>query len=224
MIILKRQTVSFNQTEVLTNSIPERTERKKVGILGGTFNPPHIGHLIIADQVGQQLGLDKVCFMPSANPPHQDKKTAIEAAHRMKMVEAAIQNNPFFDIEKSEVERGGKSYTYDTMLQLTRANPDTDYYFIIGGDMVEYLPKWYKIEELLQLVQFVGVNRPGYTLTTTYPIIWVDVPSVNISSTLVRKKLETKCSVRYLIPDETLAYISEKGLYQNDDKTRRTDL
>lgn len=219
MINLNSQTVSFNQVNVLTEVLPEKSKRKKVGILGGTFNPPHIGHLIIADQVCQQLGLDKIYFMPSSNPPHQDEKKAIAASHRVKMVELAIQENSLFDIEKSEVERGGKSYTYDTLLQLVKEHPDTDYYFIIGGDMVAYLPKWYRIEELLHLVQFVGVNRPGYGLESPYPIIWVDVPSLDISSTLLRTKLETNCPVRYLIPDKTLQYISEKGLYQNADKT-----
>lgn len=218
MIILKRQTISFNQAKVVTNTAPLEIERKKVGILGGTFNPPHVGHLIIADQVCQQLDLDKLYFMPSANPPHRDEKRAIDAAYRLEMVETAIQNNPYFAIERNEIDRGGKSFTYDTMVQLVEQHPDTDYYFVIGGDMVEYLPKWYKIDKLINLIQFVGVNRPGYATMTDYPIIWVDVPLVDISSTMLREKLKMNCSVRYLIPDQTLEYIHEKGLYQNDDK------
>ncbi|WP_414840336.1 nicotinate-nucleotide adenylyltransferase [Carnobacterium sp. TMP28] len=216
--MLRRQTVSFNQTKGLTNDISLEIERKKVGILGGTFNPPHVGHLIIADQVCRKLDLDKLYFMPSANPPHRNGKKAIPASYRLEMVETAIENNGCFDVERAEIERGGKSFTYDTMVQLVRENPDIDYYFIIGGDMVDYLPKWYKIDKLLDLVQFVGVNRPGYVATTGYPIIWVDVPSMNISSTLLREKLKMNDSVRYLIPDQTLKYIHEKGLYQNGDK------
>lgn len=218
MIILKRQAISFNQTEDLLNRNPLEIERKKVGILGGTFNPPHVGHLIIADQVCRQLDLDKIFFMPSFIPPHQDKKRTIDAVYRLEMVEAAIQDNPFFYVEKTEIDRGGKSFTYETMIQLAEQHPDTDYYFIIGGDMVEYLPKWYKIDQLKQLVQFVGVNRPGYALMTDYPLIWVDVPSVDISSTMLREKIKSNCSVKYLIPEKTLKYIQEKGLYQNDDK------
>lgn len=218
MIILRRQTISFNQAEEWISTSPLEIERKKVGILGGTFNPPHVGHLIIADQVCKQLDLDKLYFMPSANPPHRDGKKAIDATYRLEMVETAIKDNPCFDIERSEVERGGKSFTYDTMVQLIEQNPDTDYYFIIGGDMVEYLPKWYKIDKLINLVQFVGVNRPGYTTTTKYPIICVDVPLIAISSTMLREKLKMNGSVRYLIPDQTVKYIHEKGLYQSDDK------
>ncbi|GED49003.1 nicotinate-nucleotide adenylyltransferase [Carnobacterium maltaromaticum] len=205
-----------SQTNVLTEveSLPE--ERIRVGIIGGTFNPPHIGHLVIADQVCQQLGLDKVYFMPDANPPHIDKKEAIAAEHRVVMVEKAIEGNPLFGLESCEIQRGGISYTFDTMLELTKAHPEIDYYFIIGGDMVDYLPKWYRIDELIQMVQFVAVKRPNYADSSPYPLIWVDVPAMEISSTGLRKKIKNGCSVQYLIPDKTLAYIKEKELYQND--------
>lgn len=205
-----------SQTNVLTEveSLPE--ERIRVGIIGGTFNPPHIGHLVIADQVCQQLGLDKVYFMPDANPPHIDKKEAIAAEHRVAMVEKAIEDNPLFGLENCEIQRGGISYTFDTMLELTKAHPEIDYYFIIGGDMVDYLPKWYRIDELIQMVQFVAVKRPNYADSSPYPLIWVDVPAMEISSTGLRKKIKNGCSVQYLIPDKTLAYIKEKELYQND--------
>lgn len=205
-----------SQTNVLTEveSLPE--ERIRVGIIGGTFNPPHIGHLVIADQVCQQLGLDKVYFMPDANPPHIDKKEAIAAEHRVAMVEKAIEDNPLFGLERCEIQRGGISYTFDTMLELTKAHPEIDYYFIIGGDMVDYLPKWYRIDELIQMVQFVAVKRPNYADSSPYPLIWVDVPAMEISSTGLRKKIKNGCSVQYLIPDKTLAYIKEKELYQND--------
>lgn len=215
MISLKRQSFSSSKAQLATEIEFDIQPKKRVGILGGTFNPPHIGHLIIADQVCHQLGLEKIYFMPSANPPHQDGKKAIEANHRLHMVELAIEGNQRFDVEKAEIDRGGKSYTYDTIVKLKEEHPDTDYYFIIGGDMVEYLPKWHKIEELAQLVEFVGVNRPGYTLLSPYPIIWVDVPSMDISSTSLRKNLEMNCPVNYLIPRKTLEYIWREGLYQN---------
>lgn len=131
------------------------------------------------------------------------------------MLELAIEDNPFLTIETIELERGGKSYTYDTMKALTQKNPDTDYYFIIGGDMVEYLPKWYKIDELAQMVNFVGIKRPGYEMDTPYPVIWVDVPMLEISSTKIREKISQGCSVRYLVPDKVIEYIEKEGLYQN---------
>ena len=128
----------IEETEVETQIAFQ--DRKRIGIMGGTFSPPHLGHLIVAQQVGEQLGLDKIYFMPDAEPPHIDEKESISAKHRERMVRLSISGNPLFDIETIELERGGKSYTIDTMKLLTAMHPDTDYYFIIGGDMVEYLP------------------------------------------------------------------------------------
>lgn len=191
-------------------------KRKQVGILGGNFNPVHLAHLVMADQVQQQLGLDEVYLMPTYLPPHVDEKKTISSEHRLAMLELAVEDNPFLGIEPIELIRKGKSYTYDTMKELTEKNPEVDYYFIIGGDMVEYLPKWHKIDELLQLVQFVGIRRPHYSQITDYPIIWVDVPQMDISSTLIRQKVKNGCSTRYLLPDNVINYIHEKGLYVND--------
>ncbi|CAI3252644.1 nicotinate-nucleotide adenylyltransferase [Enterococcus cecorum] len=187
--------------------------RKQVGILGGNFNPVHNQHLLIADQVGTALNLEKVYLMPEYLPPHVDEKDTIEAEHRLNMLKLAIADNSLFDIEQAELQRKGKSYTYDTMKALIAQNPDTDYYFIIGGDMVEYLPKWYKIDELVEMVQFVGVKRPGYTIDTPYPIIWLDAPMMDLSSSLIRKKIAQGCSIRYLVPEAVRNYILEKGLY-----------
>lgn len=187
--------------------------RKQVGILGGNFNPVHNQHLLIADQVGTALNLEKVYLMPEYLPPHVDEKDTIEAEHRLNMLKLATADNPLFDIEQAELQRKGKSHTYDTMKALIAQNPDTDYYFIIGGDMVEYLPKWYKIDELVEIVQFVGVKRPGYTIDTPYPIIWLDAPMMDLSSSLIRKKIAQGCSIRYLVPEAVRNYILEKGLY-----------
>lgn len=196
---------------------PESADKKeKIGIIGGTFNPPHVGHLIIAEQVADKLGLDKVYFMPNAKPPHIDTKEAIDPIDRARMVQAAIAGNSHFDIELLEVQRGGKSYTYNTMLQLTIEHPNYDYYFIIGGDEVAYLNTWYRIDDLLHLVKFVGVNRPGQSRESVYPVLWVDVPNLAISSTDIRRRITHHKSVRYLVPDLVAAYIVENGLYLND--------
>ncbi|WP_208558868.1 nicotinate-nucleotide adenylyltransferase [Marinilactibacillus kalidii] len=192
------------------------SERKKIGILGGTFNPPHLGHLIIADQVKNQLGLEKILFLPSAEPPHAQGKETIAAEHRVEMVKRAIAGRADFEIELSEIERGGKSYTYDTIRRLTEENEEVDYYFIIGADMVENLPSWYKVDELVQLVQFVAVNRPSYSMNTEYPVIFIDVPNVEISSSLIRQKMIDSCSVNYLIPESVLRYIETERLYDHE--------
>ncbi|KXT76660.1 nicotinate-nucleotide adenylyltransferase [Streptococcus sp. DD12] len=202
----------FTKVELETQDKP--TDRKQVGILGGNFNPIHNAHLVMADQVRQQLGLDQVLLMPEYLPPHVDKKGTIDEKHRLKMLELAIADVPGLGIETIELERKGISYTYDTMALLTEAHPDVDYYFIIGGDMVDYLPKWHRIDDLLHLVQFVGVQRPKYRAGTSYPVIWVDVPMMDISSSLIREKIQKGCQPNFLLPAAVLDYIEKEGLYQ----------
>ena len=189
-------------------------KRKQVGILGGNFNPVHNAHLVVADQVRQQLGLDKVLLMPEYEPPHVDAKGAIAEHHRLKMLELAIEGIEGLEIETIELERKGISYTYDTMLLLNERDPDTDYYFIIGADMVDYLPKWHRIDELVEIVQFVGVQRPRYKAGTSYPVIWVDVPLMDISSSMVRDFVAKGRTPNFMLPKPVLDYIKKEGLYQ----------
>ena len=188
-------------------------KRKQIGILGGNFNPVHNAHLVVADQVRQQLGLDQVLLMPEYEPPHVDKKETIDEKHRLKMLELAIEGIEGLGIETIELERKGISYTYDTMKLLTEQHLDTDYYFIIGADMVDYLPKWYRIDELVDLVQFGGVQRPRYKAGTSYPVIWVDVPLMDISSSMVRDFLAQGRTPNFLLPQPVLDYIKKEGLY-----------
>ena len=201
---------------LVANPQPEFVKRRQVGILGGNFNPVHNTHLILADQVGRLLGLDQVYLMPEFLPPHVDEKTTIDSVHRLSMLQMAIEDNPLLAIEPIELQRQGKSYTYETMKELRELHPDTDYYFIIGGDMVEYLPKWHKVDELMQLVQFVGVRRPGYPEVSDYPLMWVDVPLMDLSSTMIRQKVAQGCSIRYYVPEAVRNYIEEKGLYLDE--------
>ncbi|WP_163970063.1 nicotinate-nucleotide adenylyltransferase [Oceanobacillus halotolerans] len=186
---------------------------KQIGILGGTFDPPHIGHLIIAEEVRLALSLEQVWFMPSNIPPHKEK-AKIDAQDRVKMVRLATENNPNFVVNTIEIERLGKSYTFDTMKILKNEHPDKEFYFIIGADMVEYLPKWQSIDQLMELVKFIGVKRYEHDLKTNYPIIEVSVPTIEVSSTGLRKRLANRQSVRYFIPDKVEAYIKEKHLYE----------
>lgn len=197
----------------LQPDLPEK-KRKQVGILGGNFNPVHNAHLLVADQVRQQLSLDQVLLMPEFIPPHKDKKETIDQHHRLMMLELALNGKEGLGIERLELERKGISYTYDSMKILTEANPDTDYYFIIGADMVEYLPKWHRIDELLELVQFVGVQRPKYKAGTSYPVIWVDVPLMDISSSMVRDFIASGREPNFLLPELVWNYIKREGLYK----------
>nr|WP_226680156.1 nicotinate-nucleotide adenylyltransferase [Sutcliffiella horikoshii] len=186
----------------------------KVGIIGGTFDPPHVGHLLIANDVRQKLSLDEIWFMPNHIPPHKQNKSITPTPIRVKMIEAAVASNSSFRVETIELQREGPSYTYDTMLLLAEKYPDTSFYFIIGADMVEYLPKWHNIEKLLEIITFVGVKRPGYTFSTEYPVIEVETPQVDISSTLIRKRVQEGWTSQYLVPNQVKEIIEEKRLYE----------
>ena len=186
---------------------------KKIGILGGTFNPPHIGHLIVANEVKQSLGLDEVRLMPTAVPPHKTAPGYATAEQRLQMVELAVMAIDGLTVSAFEVERGGVSYTFDTMKQLTQIEPEIEFYFIIGGDMIDLLPEWHRIEELVTLVNFVGVGRPGTIGTTKYPIIMVDIPQIELSSTLIRQRFSENGVVQLLIPPAVEAFIRKEGLY-----------
>lgn len=204
------------EPEILIEEI-RTSKREKVGILGGTFNPPHTGHLIIADQVRDQLDLDKILFLPTAQPPHSSvAKETISSDIRVQMLDLAIVAHPDFDMELYEVQMGGKNYTYDTMKALIDLYPAVDFYFIVGGDMIADLPTWHEIDKLVDMVQFVGVNRPGFEAESEYPIIMVDVPMTTINSSMIRQKVKTDCSIKYLVPEEVRKYIAIEGLYQDD--------
>lgn len=185
----------------------------KVGILGGTFDPPHYGHLLIANEVLSELNLDEIWFMPNQEPPHKKKSESVENYDRLKMLELSLKENTAFKIEKIELERSGPSFTVDTMRLLNQRFPNHQFYFIIGADMIEYLPKWHKIDELMELVKFVGVDRPKYSLETNYPITYVDVPAFEVSSSMIRERVKRGMTVRYLLPDSVIDFIREKQLY-----------
>lgn len=192
---------------------------KKVGILGGTFNPPHIGHLVMANEVLHALQLDEVRLMPNAIPPHKQHRADATPEQRVRMLELFIGETPKLSIEMIELERGGRSYTFETMRALREREPDVQFYFIIGGDSVAELHTWYRIDELVQLVTFVGVNRPGTVAQSAYAVQMVQTPEIDLSSTLLRTRLAAGQSVQYLIHDTVIDYIREEGLYGTRDIT-----
>ncbi|KAB7708705.1 nicotinate-nucleotide adenylyltransferase [Bacillus aerolatus] len=188
---------------------------KKTGILGGTFNPPHLGHLMMANEVLEALGLDEIRFMPNHIPPHKVMNEDIRDDDRIHMLSAAIEGHPCFSLELTEVERKGTSYTFDTMKLLKEQEPETEFYFIIGGDMIEYLPKWHRIDELSRMIQFVGVRRPGYSTKTPYPVTLIETPEVHLSSTMLRQRAANGGTLRYLLPEKVITYIKENRLYES---------
>lgn len=187
----------------------------RVGILGGTFDPPHYAHLMIAEEVLEACFLDQVWFMPSPSPPHKMEKVITPAPHRIEMVKKAIAGNERFSISLVEFERKGPSYTYDTMKELTFSHPDVRFFFILGADMVEDLPNWDHAGELVQLVDFIGVGRPGFSIHSVFAdsIHEVDVPAFEMSASFLRERFKENQNTRYFLPDIVRNYIEEKKLY-----------
>lgn len=204
------------ETELQCVTAPTDTQRYRIGIMGGTFNPPHLGHLLMAEQVGKQLDLDEVWFMPTSTPPHKEPKVTIDAQHRLNMTRIAIQGNPMFKLQPYEVDKGGTNYTVDTMRHFVSTYPLSDFYYIIGTDSANDLSTWKDIDTLQTLVQFVGVRRPGEPpYRGDYPILWVDSPMVDLSSTEIRLRVYLEQSIRYQVPSNVAAYIMAHHLYDH---------
>jgi len=185
---------------------------KKVGILGGTFNPPHLGHLIMANEALFEAGLDEVRFMPNYIAPHKEVAGA-SAEQRLEMTELAISDHAHFKVEDFEIKHGGVSYSFDTLTKLIEKEPDVEFYFIIGGDMIEGLSTWHRIDELVKLIRFIGVNRPGYNTETPYPVLMIRSPELLLSSTMLRERAAANRSLLYLVPEKVEAYIRKERLY-----------
>ncbi|KQL48921.1 nicotinic acid mononucleotide adenylyltransferase [Brevibacillus choshinensis] len=189
---------------------------KHVGIMGGTFDPIHCGHLLAAEQAREQAGLDEVWFMPTHIPPHKTRVSLTSATTRLQMVELAVADHESFRVIDVELRREGPSYTYDTIVQLVEQFPDCRFSFIIGGDMVEILPKWYRFEELSRMIRFIGLARPGSEVdrVSNENVTFVEMPVWDISSTLIRTKAAAGQSIRYLVPRSVERYIKENRFYE----------
>jgi nicotinate-nucleotide adenylyltransferase len=187
---------------------------RKVGILGGAFDPPHNGHLMIAEAALKQLSLDEIRFIPTNIPPHKQASLAT-AEERIKMIKLAINtaNSSKFVIDSIELNRKGPSYTIDTVTDLLEQEPETKFYFIIGGDMIDYLPLWHRIDELVQCITFVGIPRPSYNGVTKYSVQMLEIDEMDISSSAIRHKIKAGIAVDEFMPKSVLDFIKENGLY-----------
>lgn len=193
-----------------------KDESKHIGLLGGTFDPIHCGHLLAAEQAREQAGLDEIWFLPTHIPPHKSREGLTPAHHRLTMVQLAIEDHPAFRVSDEELHREGPSYSYDTMVRLVKKHRDYRFSFIIGGDMVKTLSTWHRYEELVGLTDFIGLARPGFELDLSDPehVTFVNMPVWDISSTLIRQKVVDGKSLRYLVPDAVERYIKENRLYE----------
>ena len=207
---------------------PDRQARR-FGVLGGTFDPVHIGHLIIAQEVVSLLGLDRFFFLPAGAPPHKRSRQITPVQHRLRMLDLAIADNPAFALSRVDVDRPGPSYTADTLRLLHAAwGPDTAVYFVMGWDMLYDLPSWYHPAEVVRQVErLVIINRPGFEESAPYlallqkllpgiqeRLLWLETARVSIRSTDLRRHVAAGRSIRYQVPAAVEQYILAHGLYR----------
>jgi nicotinate-nucleotide adenylyltransferase len=187
----------------------------KIGILGGTFNPVHLGHLILADEVREKIQLDRVIFMPTYLPPHKDSSGIAAASDRYKMIKLAIKENKYFGSSDAEIKRDGRSYTIDTIKEFKRNFPNEELYFITGSDLLKYLDEWKDLSEIIKMVKFIVATRPGYPLEKIPAYIQtVAIRAVDISAFQIRNCIRENKSFRYLVPEAVYDYIVKKKLYK----------
>jgi nicotinate-nucleotide adenylyltransferase len=193
----------------------------KIGIFGGTFNPPHIGHLIVAERIREEAKLDKVIFIPCSSPPHKQEKSYLSQIaspeHRFEMVKIAIRNNPFFEVSDIEIKRGGVSYTIDTINQLTKESQTDEFYLLIGADQFKEFHTWKEPYEIVKKAKLIVFNRPNYTIPDTEFskfAEFITVPNIEISASSIRERVRNGKSIKYLVPAEVEEYIYANGLYR----------
>ena len=204
--------------------------RKCIAIMGGTFDPIHYGHLVTAQAVRESLQVEKILFMPTGNPPHKSEKKVTSGEKRYFMTVLATITNPAFEVSRIEIDREGYTYTIDTIKELKKSLcEDTKIYFITGADAIHKILTWKEPEKLLRLCEFVAVTRPGYNkeqlfeqveeLKTKFEgkIHFLEVPSLDISSSDIRKRVSENRSIKYMLPEEVENYIYKFGLYRNGD-------
>ena len=187
--------------------------RQKIGLFGGSFDPIHHGHLILARDAMEQLGLAKVIFIPANISPHKLEHPPAPAAARCKMLAAAIAGEPRFEMDTCEVEREGVSFAVDTVRRMIERHPATDFFYFIGEDNLAALHTWKEIEELRRLAPFVVLARGGTPANTEFPVV---TRHIDISSTDIRKRIAAGLPVRYLLPNTTCEIIQRLGLYRNE--------
>lgn len=200
-------------------------DKKKVGILGGTFDPIHLGHLILAENAYSQFGLDVVLLMPSGNPPHKSAGEITSKEHRNTMVQLAIDDNRHFKLSVFEQERDGFIYTADTLALLKENNEDCDYYFIVGGDSFVSMDKWYKPEQIFANAVILAAVRDDvddaalkeradfYKQKYNADIRILKIPAIEISSSVIRDRVSAGKSIKYLVPKDVEKYIYNNKLY-----------
>jgi nicotinate-nucleotide adenylyltransferase len=197
----------------------------RVGILGGTFNPPHLAHLVCAQEAYRELGLDQVTFIPAGTPPHKPVAAEPGAEHRLELCRLAIAGDDRFAVSDLELRRDGPSYTVDTLDVLSKHAPSTELFLILGGDIAAGLPRWHQPERVLELATVAIAERRGTAKASVQRALdeltggdrarFFQMPRIGISSTMVRRRVRARQPIRYFVPDGVAGYIETHGLYRN---------
>lgn len=195
--------------------MPAPGEARRIGLLGGTFDPPHLGHLVVAEVARVELELDATHLVVAGDP--WMKEDISSTRHRVRMVELAIEGDACLRLNRTEVDRPGVTFTVDTLEELRAQEPEAELFFLLGADAAQKLPQWKEVERSLELATFVAVSRPGYDVAHEGPILSqirvLEAPSIAISSTDLRRRFREGRAVRYQLPGAVEAYVREHGLY-----------
>ncbi|BBA97380.1 putative nicotinic acid mononucleotide adenyltransferase [Actinacidiphila reveromycinica] len=196
------------------------SDKKRIGVMGGTFDPIHHGHLVAASEVVSLFHLDEVVFVPTGQPWQKEHRKVSAAEDRYLMTVIATASNPQFSVSRSDIDRGGRTYTIDTLRDLRDEHPEAELFFITGADALSQILSWRHAEELFALAHFIGVTRPGHTLSDPgLPeggVSLVEVPALAISSTDCRQRVAKGEPVWYLVPDGVVRYIDKRALYRHE--------
>ncbi|MBF9327828.1 nicotinate-nucleotide adenylyltransferase [Mycobacteroides chelonae] len=204
-------------------------QRRRLGVMGGTFDPIHNGHLVAASEVADRFELDEVIFVPTGQPWQKQGRKVSAAEHRYLMTVIATASNPRFTVSRADIDRGGATYTVDTLVDLRDAHPDADLYFITGADALASILSWENWEQLFTLAKFIGVSRPGYELSSDHiahaelppdGLSLVEVPALAISSTDCRIRAGQARPIWYLVPDGVVQYVAKHRLYGGNKEDR----
>ncbi|MDR7415304.1 MAG: nicotinate-nucleotide adenylyltransferase [Armatimonadota bacterium] len=204
----------------------------RYGIMGGTFDPIHLGHLVTAEEARFQLRLDLVIFIPNRCPPHKDPSEVTDPEHRYLMTVLATATHPYFRVSREEIDRPGPSYTVDTIRAFRNRYPQDDLYYITGADAIGQILRgeWHQTEELLRMCEFIGASRPGYSIDRDlwqssdiareyrHRIHLLEIPALAISSTEIRRRVQEGRTIRYLVPEGVEQYILKHGLYNRTER------
>lgn len=187
----------------------------RVGLMGGTFDPIHIGHLVAASEVHSSLNLEQVIFIPAGNPWQKSDLSLTPSVERLEMVKQAIAGDDRFTLSDIEVTRSGPTYTIDTIVELQKSNPNDEYFLILGTDVLINLHTWHEFEKLTKLVTVVGVNRNGVNqIELDFDYIFVQIPEIAVSATDIRNRVKTTKPIKYLVPSAVEQLIEKLGLYK----------